>query len=155
VDDLYGLRYTIKLFQLDEVDRALVSFYGKLAQGLTRDTFIGAEGTGLRPLDEFGRPMYLPPNSTSDAFFLWTLRYLLVQDWDMDDDGKPETLRLCFATPKRWLEDGKTIKVARAPTAFGLLSLVVQSRLSRGEVIAKLDLPTRNLAKQPLLRIRM
>src|SRR5207249_3600287 len=38
LDDLYGLRYTIKLLQLDEVDRALVSFYGKLAQGLTRDT---------------------------------------------------------------------------------------------------------------------
>ena len=61
VDDLYGLRYTLKLLQLDEPDRALVSFYGKLAHGFTRDTFIGAEGTGLCPLDEFGRPMYLPP----------------------------------------------------------------------------------------------
>ncbi|HSU52546.1 MAG TPA: hypothetical protein VLT36_00645, partial [Candidatus Dormibacteraeota bacterium] len=41
LDDLYGIRYTLKLLELDEVDRALVSFYGKLAQGLTRDTFIG------------------------------------------------------------------------------------------------------------------
>ncbi|PYJ05819.1 MAG: hypothetical protein DME25_07775 [Verrucomicrobia bacterium] len=147
LDDLYGLRYTIKLLQLDEVDRALVSFYGKLAQGMTHDTFIGAEGTGLRPLDEFGRPMYLPPNSTAGAFFLWTLRYLLVQDWDLDDDGKPETLRLCFATPKRWLSDGKTI--------FGPISLVIRSRLSRGEVIANVDLPARNSPQQVLLRIRV
>jgi hypothetical protein len=174
LDDLYGLRYSIKLLQLDEVDRALVSFYGKLAQGLTRETFIGAEGTGLRapkpsggtsytnptlsgPSEEvnLGRPMYLPPNSTAQGYFLWMLRYLVVQDWDMDDDGTPETLRLCFATPKRWLEDGREIKVERALTAFGLVSLVVQSRINKGEVTAKLELPTRNAAKQTLLRIRV
>ena len=34
-----------------------------------------------------------------------------------DTSGKPETLRLFFATPKRWLEDGKKIKIERAPTA--------------------------------------
>src|SRR5205823_10375825 len=113
------------------------------------------EGTGLQPLDEFGRPMYLPPNSTGNALFLWTLRYLLVQDWDQDDDGKPETLRLCFATPKRWLEDGKTIRLQRAPTAFGPVSLEIKSRLRQGEVVAKVDLPTRNSPKQTLLRIRV
>lgn len=155
LDDLYGVRYSIKLLELDEVDRALVSFYGKLAQGLTRDTFIGAEGTGLRPLDAAGRPMYLPPNSTAHAYFLWMLRYLLVQDWDLDDDGKPETLRLGFATPKRWLEDGKEIKLDRAPTAFGPVSFTLQSRLRKSEVVAKLELPTRQLPKQISLRVRV
>jgi hypothetical protein len=155
VDDLYGLRYTLKLLQLDEVDRALASFYGKLAQGLTRDTFVGAEGTGLRSLDPFGRPMYLPPNTSSDAFFLWTLRYLLIQDWDQDDDGRPETLRLCFATPKAWLEDGKVIHVENAPTAFGPVSFTILSHLSRGEVIAELQLPTRNPAPRTLFRSRL
>jgi hypothetical protein len=154
LDDLYGLRYTTKLLQLDEVDRALVSFYGKLAQGLTRDTFIGGEGSSLRALDEFGRPMYLPPNSSGNAFFLWTLRYLLVQDWDMDDDGAPETLRLCFATPKRWLADGKTISVKRAPTAFGPISFTIESKLTQKQILAKLELPTRNPATKTLLRIR-
>ncbi len=155
VDDLYSIRYTQKLFQLDEVDRALVSFYGKLAQGLTRDTFIGAEGTGLRPLDEHGRAMYLPPNSTAQAYFLWMLRYLAIQDWDMNDDGKPETLRLLFATPKRWLEDGKEIIIERAPTAFGEVSMKIKSRLSKGEVVAQIDLPERNHPEQTLLRIRV
>jgi hypothetical protein len=155
VDDLYGLRYVVKLLELDEVDRALVSFYGKLAQGLTRETFVGAEGTGLKPLDEFGRPMYLPPNSTAQAYFLWMLRYLLVQDWDLDDNGAPETLRLCFATPKRWLADGGVIKLDRAPTAFGPVSLRIQSRLKRGEVVADVALPARNPAKQTLLRVRV
>jgi hypothetical protein len=155
LDDLYGLRYTLKLLELDEVDRALVSFYGKLAQGMTRGTFIGAEGTGLRPLDDRGRPMYLPPNSAANALFLWTLRYLLVQDLDLNDDGKPDTLRLAFATPKAWLEDGKSIAVREAPTAFGPVSFSLQSKLSAGEVQAILNLPERNSANRTLLRVRV
>ncbi len=155
VDDLYGLRYANTLLRLDEPDRALVSFYGKLAQGMTQDTFISAEGTGLKPLDEFGRPMYLPPNNAANANFLWTLRYLLVQDWDMDDDGKPDTLRLLFATPRSWLRDGQTIKMSHAPTAFGEVSVTVKSRLKLGEVIAEIQPPQRESPRETLLRIRL
>jgi hypothetical protein len=154
VNDLYGLRYTMTLLQRDEPDRALVSFYGKLAQGMTRDTFISAEGSCLRPLDAFGRQLYLPPNSAGNAHFLWALRGLLVQDWDLDDDGRPETLRLLFATPRRWLQDGAILRVRRAPTAFGELSLELHSHLRRGEVAGTLDLPTRQ-PKKTLLRLRL
>ena len=80
INDLYGTRYVLTLLRRDEADRALVSFYGKLAQGMTRDTFIGCEGSGMNPVDEFGRQMYLPPNSAGNANFLQQLRYLLVQD---------------------------------------------------------------------------
>ena len=83
------------------------------------------------------------------------LRHLLVQDFDLDDDGKPETLRLLFGTPRPWLEDGKTIKVERAPSAFGPVSVHVQSRLSQSEVTAEVDLPTRNVPRQILLRVRV
>jgi hypothetical protein len=154
IDDLYTLRYVLVILQRDEVDRALVSFYGKLAQGLTRDTFIGAEGTCPVPLDEFGRQMYLPPNSASNAFFLSMLRNVLVQDWDMDGDARPDTLRLMFATPKRWMEDGKTIRIERAPTAFGEVSVVMTSHLRKGEIIAEVTAPPRSPAKM-LLRARV
>lgn len=154
VDDLYGVRYALMLQQRDEPDRALVSFYGKLAQGMTRDTFIGAEGTAIMPFDEFGRQMYLPPNSAANANFLLQLRSLLVQDWDMDDDGKPETLRLLFATPRQWLADGKTITVRRAPTAFGELSMSVHSAIDTGSVTAEIQLPPRP-PKETLLRFRL
>ena len=155
VDDLYGLRHTEKLLQRDDADRALVSFYGKLAQGMTRDTFIGAEGTSFRALDEFGRPMYLPPNSTANAFFLWTLRGILVQDLDSNDDCQPDTLRLLFATPKRWLEDGKTISVENAPTAFGNVSLKVSSSLKDRKIFTVIKLPSRNSPKHTFLRLRV
>jgi len=73
----------------------------------------------------------------------------------MDDDGSPETLRLCFATPKRWLENGKVIKVTRAPTCFGPISFTVTSELNKGRIIANVELPTRNPSKKTLLRIRV
>ena len=154
LDDLYGRRYTQTLLRNDEVEKALVSFYGKLAHGMTRDTFIGAEGTCLVPLDDFGRQMYLPPNSASNAFFLWMLRYLLVQDWDTSEDGKPDTLRLMFATPRRWLEDGKRIQVERAPTAFGEVGVTMESRLSEGEVVAQVQAP-RLKPERTFLRARV
>ena len=155
VNPLYGTRYTLDTLRRDEPERALVSFYGMLAGGFTRNTFVCGEGSTLRPVDDGGRFFYCPPNSAANGHFLSMLRHMLVQDSDLDDDGKPETLRLLFATPKRWLEDGKAIKMERAPTAFGEVSVAVESRLGAGEVIARLALPTRQTPQQTLLRIRV
>ena len=155
IDDLYGLRYVDALLRRDEPERAIAAFYGKLAQGMTRDTFLSAEGTGLRPLDEFGRAMYLPPTCSGNALFLWPLRSMLVQDYDLDNTGEPKILRLLFATPRRWLEDGKEIIVENAPTAFGEVSIRVKSRLSQGEVLAEIEAPRRNAPDKTLLRIRV
>ena len=155
VNPLYGARSSLDRLRRDDVERALTSFYGMLAQGLTRNTFVGGEGCTLAPVDDGGRMFYCPPNSAASAYILSMLRDQLVQDWDLDDDGKPETLRLAFATPKRWLEDGKTIRVERAPTAFGPVSVRLESRLAEGKVLAEVDLPQRNPPQTVLLRARL
>jgi hypothetical protein len=154
IDDLYTTRYALALLERDEPDRALVSFYGKLAQGMTRDTFIDGEASSIVPFDDFGRQFFLPPNSTANASFLQQLRYLLVQDYDLDDDGRAETLRLCFATPRRWLEDGKEIVVERAPTQFGDVSFHIKSDLAHKQVTADVELPPR-APTHTLLRLRL
>jgi hypothetical protein len=100
------------LLKRDETDRALVTFYGKLAQGFTRETFTDGESSGIEPLDRFGRQLALPPNSTANASFLIQLRNLLVQDQDMDDDGRAETLRLAFADAARVARGRKTLTFA-------------------------------------------
>lgn len=143
VNPLYGLRYVLTLLRRDDVNAALVGFYGQLAQGMAPDTFIGGEGTRFTHGDARGRTMYLPPNSTNNATFLLALRYLLIQDWDLDDDGRPDTLRLLYAVPPRWLRDGNPIAVRQAPTAFGKLSLEVRSRLSEGGVDVAVTAPAR------------
>jgi hypothetical protein len=155
INPLYGTRYALDTLRRDDPERALVSLYGMLAQGFTRNTFVCGEGCNLTPVDDGGRMFYCPPNSAANAHFLSMLRYALVQDWDLDDDGKPETLRLMFATPKRWLEDGRRITVERAPTAFGPVSVKLESKLGQGEVAGEVDLPQRNVPKTILLRARV
>ena len=83
-----------------------------------------------------------------------TLRHLLVQDWDTDDDGRPDTLRLLYAVPRRWLREGAAIKFNQAPTAFGKLSLETESNLSQGELLVRIALPPLR-PKQTLLRARV
>jgi hypothetical protein len=155
IDDLYGVRYGCLLQQRDEVDRALVSFYGKLAQGMTRETFTDGESSGIIPLDRFGRQMYLPPNSSANGSFLTQFRNLLVQDWDMVGAGKADTLRLLYATPRHWLRDGARIAVERAPTAFGPVSVSAQSELAAGRVTATVEMPSRQVPPKALLRLRL
>ncbi|HJZ93109.1 MAG TPA: hypothetical protein VKE40_19690 [Gemmataceae bacterium] len=146
VNVLYGLRYMLALLRRGDRDHAQVGFYGHLAQAMTRDTFIGGEGSRFLHGDRHGRSFYLPPNSASNATFLTTLRYLLIQDWDLDDDGRPETLRLLDAIPPRWLNDGAVINVQKASSAFGEVSVRVESHLKRGEVLVTVQAPPRRLA---------
>jgi hypothetical protein len=145
VNVLYGLRYNLTLMRRGDRDHALVGFYGHLAQAMTRDTFIGGEGSRFLHGDRHGRSFYLPPNSASNATFLTTLRYLLVQDWDLDDDGHPETLRLLDAIPPRWLKEGAVIRMEKAPTEFGEVFLRVESRLKQGEVAVTVQSPPRTV----------
>ncbi len=151
VNPLYGLRYQLALLRRDEREKALVGFYGQLAQGMTRGTYIGGEGSRFLHGDANGRSFYLPPNSSSNATWLLTLRNLLVQDWDLDEDGKPDTLRLLFAVPRRWLEDGQQIRVENAPTQFGRVSCRLESKLNDGYIEIHVTPPPRP-AKTILLR---
>lgn len=143
VNVLYGLRYNLTLLRRGDRDHALVGFYGQLAQGMTPDTFVGGEGSRFLHGDKYGRSFYLPPNSASNATFLTTLRYLLIQDWDLDDDGKPETLRLLDAIPPRWITDAKILYVGNAPSAFGAISFRVEPQIKQGEIWAELEAPPR------------
>ena len=143
VNPLYGLRYQLALLRRDEREKALTGFYGQLAQGMTPGTFIGGEGSRFQHGDASGRSFYLPPNSTSNAAWLVTLRYLLVQDWDLDEDAKPDTLRLLYAAPRRWLMDGRRISIDNAPTVFGNVSCHVESKLSSGFVEIRVTPPPR------------
>ena len=155
VNPLYSTRYVVDTLRRDDPERALVSFYGMLAQGFTRETFIAGEGCTLAPVDDGGRIFYCPPNSAANAHFLTMLRTLLVQDFDLDGNGEPETLRLCFGTSRRWLADGQRLAVERAPTAFGPVSVKMESQLASGAVLAQVAMPDRNPPERTLLRARV
>jgi hypothetical protein len=155
INPLYGTRYALDALRRDDPERALVSLYGMLAQGFTRNTLIAGEGATLAPVDDGGRFFYCPPNSAGNAHFLSLFRNLLVQDSDLDGDGEPETLRLLFGTSRRWLAEGQQIVVEKSPTAFGEVSLRAQSRLSLNQILMTVELPARNRPKFCYLRCRV
>ena len=122
---------------------------------MTRKTFISGEGDtmGTYP-DEYYRSSYLSPSSFNNSWFLLMLRMMLVYETD-DPDGKPDKLRLGWFTPRAWLEHGKEIKVADAPTMFGTLDYTVRSEIDQGKVHATVRIPERKTAPEVSLRLRV
>jgi hypothetical protein len=121
-DDVYGTNVVRFLADNDQPDQLLLSLYGKLAAGMTRNTFVAGEGSTIAPVKtQYYRTMYRPPNSANNAFFLEALRLTLVHE-TTDASGSPHGLELAYATPRAWLEPGKRIEVRRMQTSFGPLS---------------------------------
>ncbi|MDY7009430.1 MAG: hypothetical protein SVV80_01575 [Planctomycetota bacterium] len=178
IGDLYGLRYNIALLKRNEADKFLVAFYAKLAHGCTRNTLVGGEVTSLRlevqsmstTVKYFvgGESMRLqaeqapnlrmigsPPNSTSNALVLQSLRYMIILERDSANDGVYDELHLLRATPRAWLADGKSIRIENAPTCFGLVSAEVRSRLAEGVIEADIECPGRNPPARNTLTLRL
>jgi hypothetical protein len=83
--------------------------------------------------------MHRPPNSANNAFFLETLRLMLVHETS-DANGVPKGLELAYATPRAWLEAGKQVAVRRLQTSFGELSFTIDA--GAASVRASIDLPS-------------
>jgi len=150
-DQVYGNNVARFLADNDQADQLVLSLYGSLAAGMTAQTFVSGEAASIAPLDGAGfRAMYLPPNGASNAAFLETLRLLLVHE-TRDRGGRPVGLQLAYATPRAWLQAGKRIAVAGAPTSFGPLSYSLAA--TAGAVTAAVDVPERTRTLSLRLRL--
>lgn len=89
-----------------------------------------------------------PPDKIfEEAAFLERFRHLLV--WE-----EGTTLWLARATPRAWLEQGKRIAVANAPTCFGTLAYEIVSDVDHGRIHATVEMPSRKPPQSLLLRLR-
>jgi hypothetical protein len=139
-DDVYGTNVARFLADNDQPDQLVLSLYGKLGAGMTENTFVSGEGSTIAPFSgRYYRSMHRPPNSANNAFFLETLRLMLVHETS-DASGVPRGLELAYATPRAWLGAGKQIAVRRLQTSFGQLSYTLDAGAT--SVRASLDLPT-------------
>jgi hypothetical protein len=154
-DNVYAVGRVRFLAALDDPDQLVLALYGKLAHGMTRKTFISGEGHTIAPAPgKYFRSMYLPPNNANNDFFLVTLREMLVHVGE-GTDGVPSSLRLAYSTPRGWLEDGKTIDVAGAPTPFGSVSYRLVSSVASRRVDVTATLPSSALLRELRLRLRL
>jgi hypothetical protein len=151
-DDVYGTNVARFLADNDQRDQLLLSLYGKLAAGMTENTFVSGEGSTIGPVKgQYFRAMHRPPNSANNAFFLETLRLTLVHE-TTDSTGQPQGLELAYSTPRAWLEQGKQIAVRRMQTSFGPLTFTIDS--AADAVHVQLDVPP-GFAGPLRLRLRL
>ena len=146
-NEVYGLNVSRFLADNDRPDQLVLSLYGALAAGMTDGTFVSGESATVTPLPgNYYRSMYLPPNSTSNAAFLETLRLMLVHE------TAARGLELAYSTARAWLAPGKRIAVREAPTSFGPISYSLDS--GTNTVRARLQIPHRAAMRSLSLRLR-
>jgi hypothetical protein len=126
----------------NEIPAALRAFWNTYALLIYPDTQCFAEWA--RSFGIGGGPVY--KTSDESRFVIW-LRQLLL--WENGDQ-----LWLARATPRQWLEDGKTIRIERAKTLFGTVSMVIHSEAAKGKIIAELSLPKRKPPSEVWLCLR-
>ena len=140
-DDVYGTNLVRFLADNHRPDQLVLSLYGKLGADMTPGTFVSGEGSTIGPVDgEYYRSMFRPPNTANNAFFLETLRLMLVHE-TVGADGAPSGLELAYSTPRSWLRAGRRIVVRGARTSFGPVSYSLVAR--RGSVRVRVAVSAR------------
>lgn len=124
----------------DEPKAAIRAFYSLMACGFSHHQ--------LSPLEHrWAWGQYYGPPSTDGAWFE-LYRNMLIHETDS------KTLMLGQAIPRKWLENGKQIRIANAPTQFGALSYTIQSNAASGTIMADIQLSDRNPPEKLLIRMR-
>ncbi|HXF99117.1 MAG TPA: hypothetical protein VNJ46_10955, partial [Gaiellaceae bacterium] len=150
---VYGINLSRFLADNDRPDELVLSLYGQLAAGMTPGTFVSGESVSIAPLEgRLYRSAYLPPNGTSNAAFLETLRLLVVHE-RRDRTGLPRGLELAYATPRGWLRPGRRIEVRRLATSFGRLSYAIDAGAETVEAVVQV--PDRAPLGSLRLRLRL
>ena len=138
-EPVYNQQLTAYLLR-DEPKAAIRGFYSMMACAFSHHQ--------LAPLEHrWAWGQYYGPPSTDGAWFD-LYRHMLIQE--RDDDS----LLLLQATPRPWLENGQRIRLERAPTYHGPLTLTVESRAAAGEISATLETPARPRPAALLVRLR-
>jgi len=124
----YGHGYG--LIQHDMIREALLLTYSVIAHQYTRGTWTAPETRNLLG-DGTAAPYCTPAQLVVELMTRWLLVF---------EDPESETLWLGKAIPRDWLADGKTVKVANAPTRWGRVSYSITSYLSERKIRAQITL---------------
>jgi hypothetical protein len=137
-EPIYNQHATALLLR-DEPEAVIRAFYSMIACAFSHRQ--------LSPLEHrWAWGQYYGPPSTDGAWFE-LYRNMLINE--LHGEG---ALFIGQAIPRAWLEDGKQIRIERAPTYFGPVTLAIESRARTGSIHAQVALSDRN--RPDLLQIR-
>jgi hypothetical protein len=126
----------------DEIPAALRSFWNTYAMSLHPDVQCFAEW--VPRFGKAGGPLY--KTSDESRFVMWLRQLLLWENGDQLWFGR--------ATPRQWLEDGKTVQIENAGTLFGPAGMVLKSEVAQRRIRALLQIPREVPPKEVWLRLR-
>ncbi len=127
IDHAYTYGYALEELRHGDVNKFLLTFYGSLAYGMTRDTYSAVEVT--RITEGFNEATL--PHTYSNTQQLRMLRMMLVKE-------EGEELWLAPGAPRAWLDTRDGFAIRNAPTNFGVISYRIspepKSKLVRASV---------------------
>ena len=138
-EPVYNQQATVYLLR-DDPKAAIRAFYSMTACAFSHSVFEPVE-------HRWAWGQYFGPPSTDGAWFE-LYRNMLIHELDND------ALLLLQATPRKWLEDGRSIEVLRAPTYYGRMSMKVNSHAASGSITVEIDMPDRASPGVLLVRLR-
>jgi hypothetical protein len=139
----YG--HAFGLLQHDFIREYLLTLYSLMANQYTRGTWTAPETRKLEP-NQYSPPYCTPAQMTVPLLTRWMLVF---------EDPATKALWLAKATPRDWLQDGKTISVTNAPTRLGPVSFALNSQIASGNIEARVTLPAHSPEVQTKLRLRL
>ncbi len=138
-EPVYNQNATAHLVRDDPVP-AIRAFYSMMASGFSQSVFEPVEHRWMHG-------QYFGPPST-DGAWAELYRNMLIRE------TPDKAMLIGQATPRRWLENGRRIRVERAPTEYGLVSFEIESRANAGEIEARVTMPRRKRPQALLIRFR-
>ncbi|MDO8588241.1 MAG: hypothetical protein Q7T82_14530 [Armatimonadota bacterium] len=133
-----GLTY-LRRNQIANWTRAFFNIY---SASIYPDTVCFSEC--VPPFADGGGPLYKTPDESK---FIQFMRQMLILEMG-------DTLCIGRGVPRAWMTDGKSVEMKDAPTHFGPMGMKITSAVSKGRIIADLNLPKRNPPRSVLLSLR-
>ncbi len=138
-EPVYNQQATAYLLR-DDAKAVIRAFYSYMASAFSH--------SALEPVEHrYTHGQYFGPPSTDGAWFELYRNMLVMERGD-------DSLLLAGFTPRRWLENGRRIEVRQAPTYFGVVSMIVRSKVASGQIEAEVQMPSRSRPATLLLRLR-
>ena len=133
------------MLQHDFTREYLLLLYSLMAHQYTRGTWTAPETRSLEP-KQYTAPYCSPAQMTVPLLTRWMLVF---------EEPDADVVWLTKATPRSWLEEGKTIAVSNAPTRWGALSFSLHSQLQTGTIEARVAAPSTPPSARIKLRLRV
>ena len=147
IDPYYVYNQSLAQLLRGEAAKFVWTLYSLTAYGMAQGTYATIEGHNLdHRLQRESWEANRQPHMHSNSRFIDMVRIALLLE-------EGDTLHLMAGTPREWLADGEKIEVKHAPSYFGEVNFIAQSRVGSGKIEIQVD-PTPWQATKIVLHVR-